>query len=270
MPIILPQILMVQRDESFSPNAVEKDLAILQAVGEKLRERGASVSYVKEELLQDKRWKLGDRVGVIFSMARSEKSLAVLQQAQAEGVMVVNDPRSIEICNSRRAIDGLMRSNRIPAAPYYERGKGWIKADRGHDVRFAANEEEMLAFKQQAADNFLLLLRSSPFRHQGRPVSRRIEKNVLHRFHCSCSLLTAHVEGTLVKFYGVADRFFSPQGYPQVAEAAARLACLVGIQVYGGDAVLLSDGTFAIIDFNDWPSFSSCREEAAAAICRLI
>ena len=53
MPIILPQILMVQRDESFSPNAVEKDLAILQAVGEKLRERGASVSYVKEELLQD-------------------------------------------------------------------------------------------------------------------------------------------------------------------------------------------------------------------------
>lgn len=236
MPIILPQILMVQRDESFSPNAVEKDLAILQAVGEKLRDRGASVSYVKEELLQDKRWKLGDRVGVIFSMARSEKSLAVLQQAQAEGVMVVNDPRSIEICNSRRAIDGLMRSNRIPAAPYYERGKGWIKADRGHDVRFAANEEEMLAFKQQVED----------------------------------PLLTAHVEGTLVKFYGVADRFFSPQGYPQVAEAAARLACLVGIQVYGGDAVLLSDGTFAIIDFNDWPSFSSCREEAAAAICRLI
>ena len=236
MPIILSQILMVQRDESFSPNAVEKDLAILQAVGEKLRERGASVSYVKEELLQDKRWKLGDRVGVICSMARSEKSLAVLQQAQAEGVMVVNDPRSIEICNSRRAIDGLMRSNRIPAAPYYERGKGWIKADRGHDVRFAANEEEMLAFKQQVED----------------------------------PLLTAHVEGTLVKFYGVADRFFSPQGYPQVAEAAARLARLVGIQVYGGDAVLLSDGTFAIIDFNDWPSFSSCREEAAAAICRLI
>ena len=236
MPIILPQILMVQRDESFSPNAVEKDLAILQAVGEKLRERGASVSYVKEELLQDKRWKLGDRVGVIFSMARSEKSLAVLQQAQAEGVMVFNDPLSIEICNSRRAIDGLMRSNRIPAAPYYERGKGWIKADRGHDVRFAANEEEMLAFKQQVED----------------------------------PLLTAHVEGTLVKFYGVADRFFSPQGYPQVAEAASRLARLVGIQVYGGDAVLLSDGTFAIIDFNDWPSFSSCREEAAAAICRLI
>lgn len=236
MPIILPHILMVQRDESFSPNAVEKDLAILQAVGEKLRERGASVSYVKEELLQDKRWKLGDRVSVIFSMARSEKSLAVLQQAQAEGVMVVNDPRSIEICNSRRAIDGLMRSNRIPAAPYYERGKGWIKADRGHDVRFAANEEEMLAFKQQVED----------------------------------PLLTAHVEGTLVKFYGVADRFFSPLGYPQVAEAAARLARLVGIQVYGGDAVLLSDGTFAIIDFNDWPSFSSCREEAAAAICRLI
>lgn len=40
MPIILPQILMVQRAERFSPNAVEKDLAILQAVGDSLLERG--------------------------------------------------------------------------------------------------------------------------------------------------------------------------------------------------------------------------------------
>ena len=236
MPLILPQILMVQRDECFSPNAVEKDLAILQAVGERLCERGASVSYVKEEQLQDKLWKLDDCVGVIFSMARSEKSLAVLQQAQAEGVMVINNPLSIEICNSRRAIDSLMRSNHIPAAPYYERGRGWIKADRGHDVRFAANEEEMLAFKRQVEN----------------------------------PLLTAHVEGTLVKFYGVADRFFSPQGYPRIAEAATRLARLVGVQIFGGDAIVLSDGTFAIIDFNDWPSFSSCRKEAADAICRLI
>ena len=236
MPLILPQILMVQRAECFSPNAVEKDLAVLQAVGKLLAERGANVGYVKEELLHDKRWKLGERVGIIFSMARSEKALAVLQQAQAEGVVVINDPRSIEICNSRRAIDGMMRSNHIPAAPYYERGRGWIKADRGHDVRFAANEDEMLAFKQQVEN----------------------------------PLLTAHVEGTTVKFYGVTDRFFYPQGYAQVAEAASRLARLVGIQVYGGDAVVRDDGIIALIDFNDWPSFSACREEAAAAISRLI
>ena len=27
-----------------------------------------------------------------------------------------------------------------------------------------------------------------------------------------------------------------------------------------------SDGVLKIIDFNDWPSFSSCREEASRAI----
>lgn len=227
---------MVQRDECFSPDAVEKDLAVLQAVGERLRGRGASVGYVREELLRDRRWKLGADVGVVFSMARSEQSLAVLRQAQALGVVVINDPRGVEICNSRHAIDSLMRGNGIPAAPCYECGRGWVKADCGHDVRFAENEEEMLALRQQVEN----------------------------------PLLTAHVEGTPVKFYGVADRFFFPQGYSRVAEAAARLARLAGIQVYGGDAVVMSDGTFAIIDFNDWPSFSSCRDEAAAAICELI
>ena len=45
-----------------------------------------------------------------------------------------------------------------------------------------------------------------------------------------------------------------------------RLAQLVGIEVYGGDAIIDSEGRFYIIDFNDWPSFSRCRDEAAEAI----
>ena len=47
---------------------------------------------------------------------------------------------------------------------------------------------------------------------------------------------------------------------------AERLAAVIGLDVYGGDCIVRSDGTFAIIDFNDWPSFSRCREEAAKAI----
>ena len=30
------------------------------------------------------------------------------------------------------------------------------------------------------------------------------------------------------------------------------------------------EGEFRIIDFNDWPSFSHCREQAADAIVRLV
>jgi len=48
------------------------------------------------------------------------------------------------------------------------------------------------------------------------------------------------------------------------------LARAVGIKVYGGDCIVGEDGSFCIIDFNDWPSFSRCREDAATAIATLI
>lgn len=101
-----------------------------------------------------------------------------------------------------------------------------------------------------------------------------------------------HIEGDLVKFYGVegTDFFYAtyptetdgfskfglekengiPQHYAydksklkQIADQAARVS---GLTIYGGDAVVREDGSFAIIDFNDWPSFSSCRKQAAKAI----
>jgi len=40
--------------------------------------------------------------------------------------------------------------------------------------------------------------------------------------------------------------------------------------VYGGDAIVQADGSFYIIDFNDWPSFSPCVNAAAEAISQLI
>jgi len=45
---------------------------------------------------------------------------------------------------------------------------------------------------------------------------------------------------------------------------------MVKIDVYGGDAIIDAEGRISIIDFNDWPSFSRCREEAADAIAKYI
>ena len=101
-----------------------------------------------------------------------------------------------------------------------------------------------------------------------------------------------HVAGDLVKFYGVegTDFFetyyatencaFSKYGNEQVNGAPAHYefdskslkdmadmaARLTGFTIYGGDAVVMPDGKVTIIDFNDWPSFSSCRKEASKAI----
>ena len=107
--------------------------------------------------------------------------------------------------------------------------------------------------------------------------------------------VSAHVPGDLVKFYGVAGTGFFRYYYPTddgqskfgdeqrngtahhytfSVEALQRdveiLAQAVGISVYGGDAIIREDGTYCVIDFNDWPSFSRCRDEAARAISSLM
>lgn len=75
-----------------------------------------------------------------------------------------------------------------------------------------------------------------------------------------------HREGQEVKFYGVGRNFFRPEGLSALREKALEAAAEKGPEIWGGDAVIGAGGDIHIIDFNDWPSFSSCREEAAKAI----
>ena len=94
------------------------------------------------------------------------------------------------------------------------------------------------------------------------------------------------VEGRVVKFYGVSGgEYFaaldeeggkgkqdqqgsmSDQVRLELARSAAAAATTLGLEAWGGDAVI--DGErFMMIDFNDWPSFSRVREAAARAIAR--
>ena len=107
--------------------------------------------------------------------------------------------------------------------------------------------------------------------------------------------VSAHVVGDLVKFYGVFGTGFFRYYYPTddgqtkfdderrngsahhypfdisaLQGETERLAEAVGIDIYGGDAIVRDDGSFCLIDFNDWPSFSRCREEASDAIASII
>lgn len=103
-----------------------------------------------------------------------------------------------------------------------------------------------------------------------------------------------HLEGDLVKFYGVegtdffqwdyASRGYSKfgleahngveHGYPfsvnTLHSIATRTAQILKLPIYGGDCVVSSTGEIRIIDFNDWPSFSHFRESAAKAISKKI
>jgi hypothetical protein len=86
------------------------------------------------------------------------------------------------------------------------------------------------------------------------------------------------IEGAVVKFYGVSGgEYFSalPEGrelpertHRELAQAANAAAAAIGLEAWGGDAILDSEGGFKIIDFNDWPSYGRVREHAARAIAR--
>ncbi|MBI3758750.1 MAG: hypothetical protein HY269_03245 [Deltaproteobacteria bacterium] len=86
------------------------------------------------------------------------------------------------------------------------------------------------------------------------------------------------VMGEVVKFYGVSGgEYFATvaENGTQLSDsqklalnhAAANAATALGLEVWGGDAIVKGDG-FSIVDFNDWPSFSRVRGDAARAIAR--
>ena len=98
------------------------------------------------------------------------------------------------------------------------------------------------------------------------------------------AVLQPHVAGDLVKFYGVgvaepgdappwfhwfhhADQRLA--GYPvdagRLARVFARAAGALGLEVYGGDAIVTANA-LVLLDLNAWPSFARMREEASPVI----
>jgi len=55
-----------------------------------------------------------------------------------------------------------------------------------------------------------------------------------------------------------------------LAGATSRAAAALGLEVYGGDAIVSQDGAISVIDLNAWPSFALFRSVAAAKIAALL
>ena len=55
-----------------------------------------------------------------------------------------------------------------------------------------------------------------------------------------------------------------------LAALTSRAAAALGLEVYGGDAIVSKGGEIAIIDLNAWPSFALFRSVAAAKIAALL
>ena len=257
------KVLMIQRAPQFSPNSVEKDLAILEAVAARLSVQRHEVSVVSEDSLQ-----AIVNADVIFTMGRLPETQQTLKKLS--GCRIINAPVGIENC-ARCRLAAIMAQVGTPVPPAEGPDGYWLK--RGDAAAQSKGDVQFAADKTQLVDNI-----------------RAMEQRGISSY-----TISAHVVGDLVKFYGVRGTGFFRYYYPtddgdtkfsdevrnglarhyafeasSMQSEAERLAEAVGIEVYGGDCIVRSDGTFCLIDFNDWPSFSRCREEAAEAIASLI
>lgn len=275
------KIAGILRAGVYSPNHIGNDAAILNLTAEQLRKRGCEVKIYSEEQL------IAGQVNedIIVSMCRDQRSLPILQRKEDEGTLVINSAYGVENCIRERLTRILIGNNIpypeslivntneaiIPMMKQARMERAWIKrgdyyAQHKEDVTYVRHPEEA----QEVLQEYFL---------------RGIKRAVINR----------HLDGDLIKFYGVYgtpyfywffhfDKAFSMDGSDSVDELPKhpsfdleyfkticnKAAEALDIKIYGGDCILSPDGKLTIIDFNDWPSFAPCRQEASAVIARAI
>lgn len=275
------KIAGVMRAGAYSPNHIGNDAAIFNATAEQLRKRGCEVNIYSEEKFRESEI----TEPIILNMCREQASIARLQAFEEEGRLVINSGFGIENC-TRERMTRILLGNKIPypdslivntnenvAEDLKKAGISscWIKRGDFHamhkeDVSYCRHPEEA----QEMLHEYFY---------------RGIKRAVINR----------HLVGDLIKFYGVSGQPFfywfypfdeghSKYGYEAINgksqglhfdEEYLKTICqsasdILDVKIYGGDCIVDTDGAIRIIDFNDWPSFAPCRQEAAPYIAKCV
>ena len=275
------EIAGIMRAGAYSSNHIGNDAAIFNAAAEQLRKRGYVVNIYSEE-----QFKLNEiKENVILNMCREQSSIAKLQQLEDQGKLVINSGYGIENC-TRERMTRILLGNNIPypdslivdtneaIKPLLKKSgfqSCWIKRGDFHamhkeDVSYVRHPEEA----QEVLQEYFL---------------RGIKRAVIN----------VHLTGDLVKFYGVRGTPFFFWFYPfdeghskygheaingksqgikfnlkEMKNICQRAAEELNVVIYGGDCIVSPEGEMRIIDFNDWPSFAPCRNEAAPHIAKAV
>lgn len=266
----MTKIATIARNTADSPNMATNDAAILERVTALLTEHGADVVAIGEEE------EIPCGTQLVCSMSRTAATIERLKRAEQQGIIVINPTTAVENC-SRKQFMEILRHNGIPQPAYsiIHGAEGltsecypcWIKKANGwstqkEDICYAQNSEEATRAIEQ------------------------MEQRGIKEF-----IQMQHSHGDIVKFYGIADRLFhysypgsgkfgheeingAPRHYTfddaALKDIAHRAARAIGLEIYGGDAIITLQGEIFIIDINDFPSFTAVREAAAAEIAQLI
>jgi hypothetical protein len=269
MPV---QFLGIYREKRFSPGAhAAGDAEILELTQAALERAGYHTTLIAPETLPT----MPPSAPVVFSMCQSLEALAVLQEWEPQGVLVLNTPAAVRACYRLALVTALSQTTLpfprsviipldkteptavlCPALPESTAG-WWVKRGDVHAMR-----SEDVLFVRHAADLPAQLAR-------------------LRQCGISHAIVQEHIAGQEWKFYAVRghgvihafaphDAHCSPIDYERLNTLAWQASKILGLDIYGGDCLLTSDGTLYLIDINDWPSFRGCRPVAATHIAQHI
>ena len=226
-------LIAIRRSPRFAKS--DADDAILLAVVHGLERQGQEVIVMTEPEFQES----GVEGEGVFGMYREEKTLALLDKMQQRGVRVIPSPEAIRNARREHHVRMLTKAG-VPMPAMGDVGfPCWLKKAQGWT---------------ETPDDVIFCEREFP-------KDVNLENDIVQQ----------HIEGKLVKFYGVEGTdFFYPSAHERLRDIATKASRVLSLPIYGGDAIISPDGDIYLIDFNDWPSFAICREEAAKAIAKII
>jgi hypothetical protein len=271
----------ILRAANYSPNHIASDAAVLNEVCARLRKRGCDVTvYSEAELLDGKVTE-----PVIINMCRDTRSLRMLREMEDAGALVINSAYAVENCRRER-LGRLLRSADV-AYPTS------ILTDTDASITAAMLSEGMTRCWVKRADAHSMHKEDITFAPNPAEAQDVVNEYFLRGIRCA--VVDRHLEGNLVKFYGVRGSNFFHWYYPfdrqqnatghdatdgrspvfsfssdNLKAIASRAANALGVDIYGGDAIVDATGEICIVNFNDWPSFAPCRAEAVNEIARFI
>jgi glutathione synthase/RimK-type ligase-like ATP-grasp enzyme len=260
----------IRRKTEFSPNHVENDLSILNLTSDNLKNLGAEITiYDEAELAPD-----SVKEDVVFSMVQGPLGTSSLQRlSKRRRVLIINSPEGVLNCYRTNMVRLLTRQGiPFPKSVILKTSTGLLGSRKFHtfggkkvwlkrgDVHAVHREDVSAVY---SPDEVRSVLRE--FRRRG----------------IRSAILQEHLDGDTVKFYSVRESDFfnwyylngvdrTPFSVERLRELALRSAEILGLYVYGGDAIISTDGGITIFDINDWPSFAPIRDQAGLEIAKLV
>lgn len=280
------KILGISRGEKFSPNMASNDAAIFLDVFTELQNLGNEVEVIDEEEMLDYDYSSYDRV---FTMARDIFQIVQLETKTDYDTQMkfINSIDGILTCTNKAAVATQLLEAGIPQPDFLvgeQRNLLFCSTGDKNDINVPLWLKNCDGSAQTAADTVFCTTKEEFDAAFADFMKRDVNMWIAQ----------LHMQGDLIKFYGVeGTNFFSwnyassthskfgleaingkERGYhfdpERVKLYADMVAKKLNVPIYGGDAIINEEGEFFFIDFNDFPSFSSCREEAAKAIAQRI